>query len=212
MSTPEEKYDALAEGFSEREYAAPEVYSAGRARIFAELGPRLDRGATVFDIACGDGIMAAPLIARGYRYIGLDTSSRMVDVARLRNPGLDFVVGRAEEYDPAEPIDATLCLRSFYFPKDRVAFFRKVASYTKRKFIFDFRQPEHPTDTVKMDLRAAGFTRIEMWPYFVPQRHALPRAAVVALEAFEHTGPLAMLCTRRYGRVFCSASTDDPPA
>jgi SAM-dependent methyltransferase len=207
MTSSEEKYDALAEGFSEHEYAAPEVYSAGRARIFAELGPRLDPGATVLDLACGDGIMAAPLIAHGYRYVGLDSSTRMIEVARRRNPGLEFVLGRLEDYDPPQPVDAAICLRSFYFPEDQVAFFRQVGSYTKQKFVFDLRQPEHPADTVRSDLQAAGFTRIEMWPYFVPQRRALSGPALSALEALERTGPLAMLLTRRLGRVFCSAST-----
>jgi SAM-dependent methyltransferase len=206
VTTSEEKYDALAEGFSEREYADPGVYSDGRARLIAELGPRLDPGATVLDLGCGDGIMAAPLLARGFRYTGVDSSEQMVEAARRRHPELEFVAARSEEYEPPEPVDATICLRAFYYPEDRVAFFRRVRGYTKVKFVFDFRQAAHPADSVRRDLKAAGFTRIELRPYFVPQRRALPRPADAALEALERTGPLGLTLSRRFGRVFCSAS------
>jgi SAM-dependent methyltransferase len=207
MSTSDEKYDALAAGFSEREYAAPEVYSAGRARLVAELGPKLERGATVLDLGCGDGIMAAPLLARGLRYTGVDSSEQMVEEGRRRHPQLEFVAARSEDYDPPEPVDATLCLRAFYYPEDRIAFFRKVRGYTNVKFVFDFRQAAHPAGSVRRDLQEAGFTRIEMRPYFVPQRRSLPGPAVTLLEAFERAGPIAMLLSRRLGRVFCSASS-----
>ena len=41
------KYDALAEGFSEREYADPAGYAARRAQVIVGLGPRLARGASL---------------------------------------------------------------------------------------------------------------------------------------------------------------------
>ena len=150
-----EKYDRLAEGFSEREYADPEVYSARRAQLFLELGPRLDPGATVVDLGCGDGIMAGPLTGLGLHYIGVDSSEQMVEAARRRHPGVEFVAVAQEEYEPREPVDATLCLRAFYYPEDRVAFFPKVAGYTKVKFVFDFRQAEHSAESV-LARRAGG--------------------------------------------------------
>ncbi len=202
----EEKYDALAEGFSEREYADPARYSAGRARLVVELGPRLERGATVVDLGCGDGIMAGPLGEYGLVYTGVDSSTQMVEAARRRHPGLTFVAERSEAYRPPEPVDATICLRAFYYPEDRIAFFRGIAEYTKQKFVFDFRQAAHPADTVERDLRTAGFTRIAMRPYFVPQRRAVPGLAASALEAAERTGPLGLFLSRYAGRVFCSAS------
>ena len=45
-----------------------------------------------------------------------------------------------------------------------------------------------------------------MRPYFVPQRRALPGVALTLLAVLERTGPLAMVLSRRFGRVFCSAS------
>lgn len=206
MTDIEAKYDALADGFSEREYADPARYSAGRARLVVELGRRLEPGATVLDLGCGDGIMAAPLLAYGLVYSGVDLSTQMVEVARRRHPGLSFVPGRFEDYRPPEPVDATICLRAFEHPVDRVGFFRGIAGYTKQKFVLDFREPDHSAVSIERDLRAAGFTQIEMRTYFVPQRRAVPGLAAGVLEAFEHTGPLATFLSRYVGRVFCSAS------
>jgi SAM-dependent methyltransferase len=201
-----DKYDRLAEGFSEREYADPEVYSDRRAQLFLELGPALGPGATVVDLGCGDGIMAGPIVARGLRYVGVDASEQMVEAGRRRHPGVEFVARRQEDYEPPEPVDATLCLRAFYYPEDRVGFFRKVAGYTRVKFVFDFRQAEHSADSVLADVRAAGFTRIELRPFFTPQRRALPGIALTLLGLLERTGPLALWLSKRFGRVFCSAS------
>jgi SAM-dependent methyltransferase len=201
-----EKYDRLADGFSDHEYAAPDVYADRRAAAIVSLGPALQVGATVVDLGCGDGIMAGPLQQRGFRYLaGVDASEQMVEAARRRHPGLTFVASRSEYYEPPEPVDVTVCLRAFSYPEDRVAFFRKVGGYTRVKFVFDFRQAEHPLDTVVRDLRAAGFSRIDLRPFFTPQRRALPRYALPAVSAVEHTGPLGLRLSRRAGRVFCSA-------
>jgi SAM-dependent methyltransferase len=202
-----DKYDALADGFSEHEYADPAAYSARRAKVFVELGPRLHAGESVLDLACGDGTMAGPLAAHGLRYAGIDQSRGMLDAAIAANPGVPFTLARIEEYVPPEPVDATLCLRAFYNPPDRRAFFEHVASYTRRKFVFDFRPRAHPPGPIVADLRAAGFTSIELKPFFLPQRTRVPRALVPGVYALEHTGPVASLLLRRYGRIFCAAWT-----
>src|SRR5579863_6064496 len=116
-----EKFDRIAHGYSEHDYADPVRYAARRAQIILGLGPRLEPGQTVVDLGCGDGIMAVPLSAYGLVYSGVDASAGMVDAARARNPGLRFDLARSEDYSPAEPVDATICLRSFYYPEDRVA-------------------------------------------------------------------------------------------
>jgi SAM-dependent methyltransferase len=202
-----DKFDRIAQGYSEHDYADPQVYAARRARVIVELGPRLEPGESVLDLGCGDGIMAAPLGAYGLRYGGTDASEGMVAAARVRNPGLPFEVARSEDYEPPEPVDATICLRSFYYPADRQAFFRRVAGYTRKKFVFDFRPRVHDAASVVADLEAAGFARIELRPFFLPQLHRLPASALPILYALERTGPLALLAARRYGRLFCAART-----
>ncbi len=200
-----DKYDRIADGYSEHDYADPVRYAAHRAELIVELGVQLQRGESLLDLGCGDGIMAPPLVAYGLRYQGIDASTGMVEAARARNPGLSFTVARSEDYEPPEPVDATICLRSFYYPPDRRAFFRRVASYTRRKFVFDFRPRAHEAGPIVDDLRAAGFATIELRPFFLPQLKRLPGIAVPAVYALERTGPLASLVSRRYGRVFCAA-------
>ena len=200
-----DKFDRIAAGYSEHDYADPERYAARRAKVIVELGPRLAAGETILDLGCGDASMAAPLLAYGLHYEGVDASAGMVAAARLRNPDLSFAVARSEEYEPPAPVDATICLRSFYYPADRVAFFKRVAGYTKRKFVFDFRQQDTPAGPILADLRAAGFTGVELQPFFLPQLRRLPAAAIPLVTAFEHAGPLATMAARRYGRLFCSA-------
>jgi SAM-dependent methyltransferase len=205
MSDVLEKFDRIARGYSEHDYADPVRYAARRAEVILALGPRLERGETVLDLGCGDGIMATPLTAHGLRYRGVDASEGMVVAARARNPGVPFEVARSEEYEPSEPVDATICLRSFYYPPDRQAFFRRVRGYTLKKFVFDFRPRVHDPASVVADLEAAGFARIELRPFFLPQLRHLPGAVVPLVFALERSGPLASLAARRYGRLFCAA-------
>ncbi len=59
---------------------------------------RLPRGARVLDVGCGSGATVAHLAgSRGLRATGLDSSAAQVGRARATWPGLDVVVGRAEE-------------------------------------------------------------------------------------------------------------------
>ena len=200
-----DKFDGIAHGYSERDYADPQRYAARRAQVIVELGPRLEPGESVLDLGCGDGIMAAPLGAYGLHYRGTDASEGMVEAARSRNPGLQFEVARSEDYEPPEPVDATICLRSFYYPPDRQAFFRRVGGYTRKKFVFDFRARVHDPASIVADLEAAGFGGIELRPFFLPQLRRLPAAVVPVVYALERAGPLALLAARRYGRLFCVA-------
>jgi ubiquinone/menaquinone biosynthesis C-methylase UbiE len=175
--------------------------------VIAALGPALEPGDTVLDLCCADGIMAAPLTELGLSYSGVDATEAMVVAAARRNPGVEFLTGRMEDFEPAEPVDVTICLRSFYLAEDRVAFFRRVRGYTKKKLVFDFRPMVFPTDGVLAQLREAGFSRIELRPFFLPQRKRLPEAALPLLSVLEHTGPVGLALTNRVGCVFCSAST-----
>ena len=199
-----DKFDRIAHGYSERDYAEPERYAAHRAKVILGLA-RLEPGDSVLDLGCGDGIMAPPMLAAGLRYEGSDASKGMVDAARARNPGLPFTVARSEDFRPAEPVDATICLRSFYYPADRIAFFRHVAGYTRKAFVFDFRPRDHPVREIVAALREAGFGELRLQPFFLPQLRRLPAVALPAVYGLERLGPPALLATRLYGRVFCAA-------
>ena len=201
-----EKFDRIAAGYSEHDYADPVRYAAHRADVIVALGPHLEPGDTVLDLGCGDANMAAPLTAHGLRYRGTDASAGMVAAAHARHPELQFEVARSEDYEPPEPVDATICLRSFYYPAERRAFFTRVRGYTRKKFVFDFRAPVHDRASIAADLEAAGFGHLVFRPFFLPQLRRLPAAVVPVVYALERTGPLADIAARRYGRVFCAAS------
>ena len=206
MSNPIEKFDGLARGYSAHDYADPGRY-AERAGVAVRVRPRLPPGATVLDLGCGDANMAEPFLARGFRYRGCDGSAAMIDEARGRlGDRVPLEVARIDEYEPADPVDLTLCLRAFYYPDDRQAFFRQIAGYTRAKFVFDFDPRVYDRAELGRDLRAAGFTTIELQPFFLPQRVAVPAPIRAALTALEHAGPLARAALRVRGIWFCAAS------
>lgn len=201
-----EKFDRLAGDWSEREYADPELYAVRRAKIIAELGPRLPPGARVLDLACGDGILAPPLIAMGLEYRGIDASAVMIEEARRRHPGVEFELGFLDEYEPDEPADCTICLRAFYYAGDRAAFFARVRRFTRVKLVFDVRPQAYDVRAIELELRTAGFAHVELRPFFLPQTRHLPAPARALAFALERSGPLAQLVLRRYGSFFCAAS------
>jgi len=58
----------------------------------AELSRRLPRDASVLDLGCGTGVPTArALTDQGHRVLGIDTSSKMLDLARKQVPGAMFV-------------------------------------------------------------------------------------------------------------------------
>ncbi|TML88127.1 MAG: class I SAM-dependent methyltransferase [Actinobacteria bacterium] len=196
-----EKYDTSAERWSEIAYADAATYLAHRGELVLRLGPPLEQGDTVLDLACGDAAAAEHL--PGLRYVGLDASAEMVKAGQLR--GRSVVLGDLNDYEPSEPVAATTCFRAIYYAKDRAAFFRRVAEYTERKFVFDLNPRQYRVEDVCAEVRAAGFDQVELRPFFSPQRFSLPRSVASALYALERSGPVArLLLTMRFSYL-CAA-------
>jgi len=208
-----EKFDRLAPGYAAHDYADPARYAARRAEIALGLGPALAPGATILDLACGDENMAGPFLARGYHYRGVDGSAGMIEEARTRlGDAVPLEVAGMDEYVPTEPVDLTLCLRAFYYPQDRAAFLQRVAAYTRVKLVFDFDPRVQDRDQIVGELRENGFERVELRPFFLPQRVAPPAPVRAALLALEHAGPLARAALRVRGIWFCAATPAASPA
>ena len=186
--------------WTETAYADPHAYLAHRAELILSLGPPLRPDDTLLDLACGDGGLAEHL--PGIRYRGVDTSPEMVESARSR--GREVVLGDLNEYEPPERVAATTCFRAIYYARDRGQFLRHVAGYTERKLVFDLNPRQYRVYDVRADLRAAGFDRLELRPFFSPQRFSLPRFAAVALHALERS-PVAGLLLRVRFSYLCSA-------
>jgi SAM-dependent methyltransferase len=196
-----EKYASQAEGWSEDAYADARSYLAHRAELIVSLGTPLRAGDTVLDLACGDGGLAEYLPT--LNYLGVDASPEMVEAATRR--GRAVVLGDLNDYEPPEPVTATTCFRAVYYARDRAAFFERVAAYTDRKLVFDLNPRQYRVDDVRRDLRAAGFERLELRPFFSPQGVSLSGPLAAALRALERTGPLARLLLAVRFSYLCAA-------
>ena len=186
------KYAGAAAGWSEEQYADPTGYLRHRAELIVSLGPLLEPGDRVLDLACGDAGLGDFL--RPYEYVGVDASEEMVHAARAR--GARVELADLNDYEPPEPVAVTTCFRAIYYARDRRAFFRRVAGYTEKKLVFDLNPRQYAVDEVRADLATAGFNRVALHPFFVPQTRALPQPIAAALRAAEHTGPLARTALR----------------
>jgi 2-polyprenyl-3-methyl-5-hydroxy-6-metoxy-1,4-benzoquinol methylase len=99
-------YDGYADEYATyvawREQAGPDTDP------FSLLGPLLDLlgdidGRQVLDAGCGEGYFARALAARGAHVTGIDLSSRLIALARARDPGgtIDYQVADLSRPRPA---------------------------------------------------------------------------------------------------------------
>jgi SAM-dependent methyltransferase len=197
-----EKYAPAAERWSEEAYADTRTYLALRAEVIRTLGPRLEPGDLVLDLACGDGALGDFLPEQRYR--GVDASSEMIEAARSR--GRDCACADLNDYEPPQPVQATLIFRAIYYARDRRALFERIAGYTERKLVFDLNPRQYRLSDVRADLAAAGFDRLAVRPFFVPQSRALPAPLLAVLRGLERCGPLAGVVLRFRFTVLCAAT------
>lgn len=198
------KYDAVASDFATHTYADPGRYFRRRLDLLRGLGPRVEPPASVAELACGDGLFGGLLVESGFAYAGVDASPGMVEAARARL-GDRVVQADFHTWEPEEPVDVTVCWNAFYYAQDRVDLLQRIRGYTRTKLVVDFIPREHPTDAVLADLRAAGFERHALRPFFVPQSYVLPAPARVVAEAAERIPPLAKLILSKRFAVVCAA-------
>lgn len=197
MSDKGGQYARQAAEWSESAYADVGAYLAHRAELVASLGPRLEPGDEVLDLACGDGGLGEALLALGLRYRGVDSTPEMVAAARARLGARATVdQGDLNDYLPASSVAATTVFRAIYYARDRRAFFAHAREYTTTKLVFDLNPRQYWIDDVLADLRASGFTSVALRPFFVPQTVSLPRPVLAVAKALERSGPLARVALR----------------
>lgn len=207
MSKQEEQYTRSAAGWSETQYADGESYLRHRAELVVSLGPRLQPGDRVLDLACGDGGLGVFLVEHGLRYLGADRTPAMVEQAR-RN-GIEAEIGDLNDYVPPEPVEATTVFRAIYYARDRPAFFAHAATYTTKKLVFDLNPRQFAPALVRAELEAAGWEPVRLRPFFHPQRRRLPRVLQALLHALERSGPPARLLLRLRFTYLCVATRAD---
>jgi SAM-dependent methyltransferase len=95
---PHPQYDVFADEFLD--HARNNLYNAhyDRPACLSLLGDVA--GLTVLDAACGPGLYAEELAARGANVIGFDQSPRMAELSEQRVP-----TGRFHAHDLADPLD-----------------------------------------------------------------------------------------------------------
>jgi SAM-dependent methyltransferase len=196
------KYAGAAERWSEEQYADSVAYLRHRAELIVALGPRLEPGDRILDLACGDAGLADFL--QDYDYLGVDASEEMVRAAQAR--GAHVELADLNDYEPPEPVAATTCFRAIYYARDRRAFFRHVAGYTTKKLVFDVNPRQYDVREVHGDLVDAGFDGVALHPFFVPQTRALPGPLAALLRAAERSGPLARAALKLRFTYFVAAS------
>jgi hypothetical protein len=178
--------------WSEREYADPVPYLRHRAEVIVSLGPRLEAGDWLCDLACGDGGLADFL--PGIEYVGVDADPKMI--AEGRSKGRTIVQADLNDFEPDAPVTATTIFRAIYYTRDRREFLGRVAGYTERKLVFDLNPRQYRVADVLADLCEAGWPNTALRPFFVPQTRALPAPVGAAFVPAERTGPLARLALR----------------
>ncbi|HEY4621196.1 MAG TPA: methyltransferase domain-containing protein [Gaiellaceae bacterium] len=197
MSSKSNQYARQAEEWTEGAYADAAAYLSHRADLVVTLGPLLEAGDEVLDLACGDGGLGELLLARGLRYRGVDSTPEMVaEGSRRLGVRAAIETGDLNEYVPPGPVAATTVFRAVYYARDRQSFFRHVAGFTQKKLVFDLNPRQYRLEDVLADLRAAGLGRVALRPFFVPQTVALPGPFVAVAQALERSGPLARLALR----------------
>ncbi|MGP1384071.1 MAG: class I SAM-dependent methyltransferase [Thainema sp.] len=64
--------------------------------------------ATLLDLCCGTGHLAADLTRRGYTVQGLDGSEQMLHYARLNAPAATFILADARSFSLSQPVQAVI--------------------------------------------------------------------------------------------------------
>ena len=164
------------------------------------LGPRLSAGDLVLDLACGDGGLADFLPEQ--RYVGVDASEEMVAAGLVR--GRELVHADLNDYVPSQPVQATTIFRAIYYARDRRTLLERIGGYTEVKLVFDLNPRQFRLADIRPDLQAAGFDRLDVRPFFVPQTRALPRPLALGLRGLERAPGMGILLRFRF-TLLCSA-------
>jgi ubiquinone/menaquinone biosynthesis C-methylase UbiE len=128
-------YDILAPTFGEWNAS---IQGDPWERFVRELEARLDSGARVLDLGCGDGNKTRRLAER-FEVVGVDISPEQLRLASAAAPEVTFVEADFTELDfAAETFDAVTAFYSFmHVPRDRhLEVFRTVLRWLKPGGLF----------------------------------------------------------------------------
>lgn len=125
----ESEYRPLAALFDD--YAQSDIRWRGRNATYHRLIAQIMRfhippGRRVLEIGCGSGDLLASLEpAHG---VGIDISSRLIELARERHPGLELTVANGETFEHTETFDYVVLSDLVPYVADLEELFRRVRS------------------------------------------------------------------------------------
>ena len=137
MKKTQGDYNLIAENFSNSRYSVwPEL------NLFSKY---INEGDKVLDLGCGNGRVLELFRGKNIIYIGIDNSEKLIEIAKRRNPGTEFLVADS----------LNLPFQDNYFDKIFcIAVLHHIPSvYFRRRFIKE----------AKRVLRPGGFFFITVW-------------------------------------------------
>lgn len=169
------KFNAIARGWSEREYGDIDGFMRRRAAWAREWGTRLRPGDRILELGCGDGALSCVLASEGFDVTGVDISQGMVEEARRRaereSSPARFEVADNDLFKTEEPFDAVVSFMGAFFTytENPSEFLSRVVPRVRKKVILDwnFRSPCTFEEAAR-SLEAAGLHRVEWRPWLVP--------------------------------------------
>lgn len=84
------KYDYIGFGYNETRSADPYIAE----RLLKKLNPKTNR--LYLDVGCGTGNYTSTFQDKGYHFIGIDPSEKMLEKAKQKNKQVDWKLGQAE--------------------------------------------------------------------------------------------------------------------
>jgi SAM-dependent methyltransferase len=185
------KYDRIAERFSEESYANLAFYMERRFMLATTWGKPLSPGNSVLELGCGDGYLAQLFVQGGLRYSGIDMSAGMVATAkrRISEAGLkaNFTVADISSLAVSEPYDAVIAyMRAFFtYVPDPLCVLQQLRPHIRKKIIVDLDPRQTPLRVAVDTLEKAGFAKICWRPFFVPEKKQLSSTVLKTLVVCE---------------------------
>jgi len=121
-------------------------------------------GSTVLEIGCGGGDLLAAL--RPSDGLGVDVSARMVELARSRHPGLEFVQASGERLDAGRTFDYVVLSDLVPYAHDLVALFETLRRHSHprtRVIVNSYSQVWRPLIRVAELLRLKARKPVRNW-------------------------------------------------
>lgn len=129
-------YDQLASYWDDW---ADDVHPDLRAEYLERLEDRLSPGSDVLELGCGTGQPVAARLALAHRYVGVDSSPRMVELAQRNVPEGQFQVADMTALDlPENSFDAVVAFYSIiHVPRDdQPELFSRIRSWLRQGGLF----------------------------------------------------------------------------